>query len=325
MSPIKEHMEKLTTTLHSQRGRDTLMFLLFVAVSAVLWCVLSLNEEEQRDLRLPLRITHVPDSVTLISKGPEALNVSLRARGTQIMKMTMGGAPEANIDFRAYATQGILHLSNADLKAIARNATGGSQVSVVYPDTLSMPYTTHQGFEMPVSVDAKVTAGPQAAILGRPRLSVDTVRVYMAPGYKIPDGMTPISTEPIRLIDLKQTTTIRAKLSGPSHSRVIPDSVDITFDVEPMIFKSRKVVIEPVNVPHSVKLITFPAQIDAFFMVPMSAYSNGDIHFRVVADYRTINPLSGARRVKLKLMDVPEQLHNVQLSVDSAEYIIERH
>lgn len=324
MATISNFFNRIYAAMRSPRGRDTGIFLLFVAISSVLWIVLSLNEEEQRDVRMSLRFTHVPDSVTLISNGPEMLNVSLRARGTQLMKMSIGSTPTVNIDFRAYRSEGAVKLSNADLKAAIRNAAGGAQVNVVYPDTLQIPYSTRPGYLLPVYVDSKVSAGPQAALLGK-IVSPDSVKIYVANGAKLPDSYTRIETEPVRLIGIDRTVTRRVKLIAPPMTRAIPDSVDVTFQVEPMIFKSRKVVIEPVNVPSNIKLITFPAQIDAFFMVPMSAYSNGDIRFRVVADYNSIDPASGSRMVRLKLTDVPDVLYNVQLSVDSAEYIIERH
>ncbi|MDE5662163.1 MAG: hypothetical protein K2I04_06010 [Muribaculaceae bacterium] len=299
-----------------------MMFLLFVGISAILWSVLSLNEEEQYDVRLPLKITHVPDSVTLISEGPDALSVSLRGKGTQMLKMSMGQVPTVNIDFRAYRSHDQLHLTSTDIKGLVRTATGGAQVSVVYPDSLSLPYTTHGGFRVPVTADFKVTAGPQSSLAGRPRLSADTVGVFIT-GAALPDNFEAVTTEPIRLIGLDETTTRRVRLIGPAGSRIIPDSIDITFEVEPLIFKSRKVVIEPVNVPENIKLITFPAQIDVFYMVPMSQYRISDNRFRVVADYRTIR--TGSKNVKLQIKNVPDKFRNVHLSADSAEYIIERH
>lgn len=322
MSGLRALLTRLQAMLRSPRGRDIAMFLVFVGISTVLWMVLSLNEEEQRDLRLPVRITYVPDSVTLISPGPEALNVSLRARGTQLFKMSWGKPPTVNIDFRAYRSDGFLHLSSADLKALARNATGGAQVSVVYPDSLNIPYTNHAGYPVPIHLDYKVTADPKSALIGRPRLSSDSADVFVAVDRRLPDNFNSVSTEPIRLSNLDRTTTRRVKLLGPKGSRVIPDSIDVTFDVEPLIIKSRKVVIEPVNVPDNVKLITFPAQIDVNYMVPMSVYAGSDAHFRVLADYRSIRP--GTKMIKLQLRDVPSNLQNVHLSADSAEYIIER-
>lgn len=316
-------LRSISDNMRSRRGRDAGMFMIFLLISTILWIVLSFNEEEQRDIRMPLKIINVPDSITLISTGPPALSVSLRAKGTQLMKMTVGGAPAVQVDFRAYRANGAVKVSNTDLKAIVRNSAGGAQVSVVYPDSLLLPYTSHPGNVMPVRVDYRATAGPQAALVGRPVITPDSVKVYIADGSALPDNIRFVTTEPIRLMALNQTTTVRARLIGPEHTRLIPDSVDVTFNVEPMIFKSRKVAIEPVNVPENIKLITFPAQIETFFMVPMSKYTGEATNFRVVADYSTINNRS--RMVKLMLQDVPDQLYNVQLSADSAEYIIERH
>lgn len=308
--------------LRSPKGRDAMMFLLFLLISTILWTVLSLNEDDQYDVRMPLKITHKPDSITLITPGPEALSVSLSAKGTQLLKMYAGQVPTVNIDFRAFRQGNTLHLTSSDLKGIVRSATSGMQINAVYPDSISIPFTTHSGFKVPVDADYKVTVGPQAAMVNKPRLSADSVLVYTT-GNTLPDGFDAVTTEPVRLTGLDKSVTRRVKLLGPPNSRIIPDSIDISFDVEPLIFKSRKVVIEPVNVPDNTKLITFPAQIDVFFMVPMSKYNSGDGHFRVVADYSTIKPDS--KNVKLQIFNVPEKFQNVHLSADSAEYIIERH
>ncbi len=312
---------RIFAALRSPRGRDALMFLLFLCISMILWSVLSLNEEDQSDLRMPVRITHVPDSVTLITPGPEALNVSLRAKGTSLLKMAMGSAPTVDIDFRAYKSNGYLRLTSADLKAVVRNASGGAQVGMVYPDSINIPYTTHAGYRLPIVVDYKATAGPQAVLVGKPRLSVDSASVYLR-DTDLPEHLGNVVTEPIRLIGLEHTETRKVRLFGPAGSRVIPDSVEVTFQVEPLIFKTRKVAIEPVNVPAHTKLMTFPAQIDVAYLVPMSEYASADTHFRVVADYRTLEP--GTRRIKLTLQNVAPNLKNVHLSADSAEYIIER-
>lgn len=314
---------KLMAAVRSRRGRDALMFMLFVAISAILWMVLSLNEEEQFDVRLPVRITHVPDSVTLIFPGPEAINVNLRARGTQVMKMMVGSMPTVSIDFRGYRSNGMLHLSSTELKALARTATGGSQVSVVHPDSIAIPYTTHPGINLPVQLDYKVTTGPRSALTGRPRLSTDTVRLFLAPGVSLPDNYHAVPTEPVRIANLDQTEHRRVRLEGLPGTRIIPDSIEVTFEVEPLIFKTRKVVIEPVNVPQGTKLITFPAQIDVIYMVPMSAYAKSDPHFRIIADYRKLDFENPSKMMKLNIVDVPDNLQNVYLSADSAEYIIE--
>ncbi len=321
MDRLKELLRRAGEAIRSPRGRDVLMFMLFLFISAVLWGVLALNEEEQYDVRMPVRITHVPDSVTLLSKGPDALTVNLRARGTQLLKMSLGDTPGVNIDFRVYRSGEYMHLSNAELKALARNASGGSQVSVLYPDSISIPFTTHPGFKLPVRANVQATPGPRASLSGRPRVAPDSVKLYALGGH-LPSGVDYINTEALSLEAVEGQQTRRLRLLPPPGTRAIPDSVDVTIEAEPLIMKRRRVVIEPVNVPANIKLITFPAQIEVMYMVPMSAYTNSDPHFRVIADYRRISRKRS--KIRLRLTDVPQNLQNVQLSADSAEYIIEQ-
>ena len=321
MDRLKELLRRAGEAIRSPRGRDVLMFMLFLFISAVLWGVLALNEEEQYDLRMPVRITHVPASVTLLSKGPDALTVNLRARGTQLLKMSLGDTPGVNIDFRVYRSGEYMHLSNAELKALARNASGGSQVSVLYPDSISIPFTTHPGFKLPVRANVQATPGPRASLSGRPKVAPDSVKLYALGGH-LPSGVDYINTEALSLEAVEGQQTRRLRLLPPPGTRAIPDSVDVTIEAEPLIMKRRRVVIEPVNVPANIKLITFPAQIEVMYMVPMSAYTNSDPHFRVIADYRRISRKRS--KIRLRLTDVPQNLQNVQLSADSAEYIIEQ-
>ena len=313
---------RVVALLRSQRGHNALVFFAFLAVSAILWLVLALNEEEQCDLRLPVRLTHVPDSVTIISPVPEFISVSAQTRGTQLLKLNYGNPPTVNIDYRAYRSRDAVRLRDTDLKALVRATLGGATVMIVSPDTLNLAYTSRPGIKLPVVVDYKVTPGPQATLVGRPKLSVDSVAVVSL--RRLPDNVEAVTTEPIRLAGLNESVTQRVKLISPSNSRVIPDSVDVTIDVERLILKTRRVVIEPTNVPADCKLITFPAQIDVLYMVPMSAYKTSDPHFRVIADYKTIKPDAATHNIKLRLTDVPTNLQNVHLSADSAEYIIER-
>lgn len=305
----------------SRRGKDIYMFAIFLAISVCLWFVMSLNEEEQCDMRLPVRVTHIPDSITLISRGPEALSVSFAARGTQLLKLRFGHSPSIDIDFRAYRSKNRLLLSGADLKGLVRSATGGSIVSAVYPDSINIPYTSHPGVKLPVHLDAVVEPGPQAALTGRPHISVDSVRVYTPSGNTIPSSLHYISTEPLRLMDVRTSFTKKVALMAPPGTRVVPDSVAVSYDVEPLIIKTRKVVIEPVNVPADVKLITFPAQIDVHYMVPMSLYATTNPRFRVLADYRHLS--GNTSKMPLRLVDVPDELENVHLSADSAEFFLE--
>ena len=307
---------------HSQRGHNLLVFTLFLFISAMLWCVIAFNGEAQSDIRMPVKITHVPDTVTIVSQVPRTISVSLQARGTQLLKLAWGQPPVFPIDFRMYhADARHLILTEPDLKGIARNALDGANILLVSPDSLRLAFTSQPPVILPVTADYMVTPGPQASITGKIRLSKDSVKVYTA--GRLSASVEAVTTEPIRLTGLNQTVTRRVGLVAPRNSKVVPDSIDVTVEVEPLIFKTRKVTVETVNVPHGMRLIVFPAQVDVRYMIPVSDYKYSEPTIRVVADYNTINHNGEESTVGLRIVDASSNLQNVHLAADAAEYILE--
>ena len=171
-----------------------------------------------------------------------------------------------------------------------------------------------------MTVDAVVTPGPRATITGKPHMSVDSVMLFT---LSRADNVASVATEPVRITSLNETVTRRLRVIAPPGTRVVPDSIDVTFEVEPLIFKTRKVAVEPINVPLGHKLITFPAQVEVSYMVPVSVYKSSEPRLRVVADYRNIDRSAHSRNMRIRLVDVSPAFSNVQLASDSVEYIIE--
>ena len=318
---IKDILNEIRAGVHSRTGHNIIVFLVFLAISTILWFVTALNDEGQADVRMKVEITHLPDSVTIVSRIPESVSVSLRTRGTQLLKLGLGHVPSLNIDFRQYHRGHYIHLSDPDIKSIARQQLDGATVTFISPDSINLAFTSQPPAILPVNPDYTVTPGPQAAIVGTPSLSADSVKVYTV--GRLPQTLQAITTEPIRLNSINETVTRRVALLAPAHSRVIPDSIDVTFHVEPLILKTRKVTIEAINVPQGQKLITFPAQIEVLYMISLSDYKNSEPHLRVTADYSSIRHTPGSRMVRLRIAEASEFLQNVHLAADSAEYIIE--
>lgn len=318
---VKDILRKVWSGLHSQRGHNLLTFAVFLVISTMLWWVTALNDEGQADVRMPVKVTHVPDSITIISNVPKTMSVSLNARGTLLMKLNWGRVPDFNIDFRQYRVGNNILLSDTELKSIARNSFDGANITVISPDSLNLYFTSQPPVILPVNPDYIVTPGPQATIAGLPRLSSDSVKVYTL--GRLPDSVEAITTEPLRLNSINESVTRKVALLAPPNSRVIPDSIDITINVEPLIFKTRKVAIEAVNVPIGKKLITFPAQIDVMYMIPVTDYKTAEPHIRVTADYSTINFDGTSRNVRLRISEASDNLQNVHLAADSAEFYIE--
>lgn len=316
---LHEAKPRLRGLAKSQRGHNAMVFTVFVAIAAALWMVMWLNEEATYDLRLPVRLTQVPDSVTVISDLPDNVQVTVRGKGTQLLRYLVGDPEPIEIDYRVYRSSRGIRLGDVDLKSLMRSQLGGASPQAVSPDSIVVLYTSAPPSLMPVQLDCHVTSAPGVTLVGMPALSLDSVRVYSA--GNLSTRVKHISTEPLRIDNVKATTTVRVRLLAPAGTRVMPDSADLTIAAEPLILKEREVVVEGVGAPAGSRLITFPAKVKVKYMVPMSAYTKSEPAFRVLADYADISQ-HGSGRVRLRLRNVPPLLQNVRLTVDSADYYI---
>ncbi len=307
--------------MRSSKGKDVLLYLLFVCVAFVFWALLSLDSEQQRDFEVPVEIDEVPDSVTVIGSLPSSLNVAVQGKGYQFLKYNWGRMPVLKLKFADNEPDDhFFSLSRVKIDGRLRDYFGnGVLINSVKPDSIKLAYTTRPGVKLPLHVVADIHPNLQCIISGPIRASVDSVTVYSI--NDIPRSMTSVSTEAIIRTGLKDTTRYEVRINAIPGMRVIPDRVTVTVPVEPLIMKKRSIAIEAVNLPNDINLITFPSKIDVSYLVQMSAYSD-DFPIKVYVDYNNVSP-SGSR-IPVSLSLVPEIYHNVTLATDSVEYIIER-
>lgn len=298
-------------------------FLLFLAISAVLWVVLTLNEESSRDLRCAVTISNIPDSVVRITPFPPYLNVSVRARGTSMLKYLFSDDLNMNVDYRNYVSGNHFILKEQSLKAFFRSRLGGEvQIQSVTPDSLSIFFTSNKGVKLPVKVDEHVVPGPQFAIIGKVRALTDSVMLYSVD--PLPKKIRSVSTVPIVLNDVRTSQILKVPIRTEKNMRAIPDSVEVRIDVEPLISKSRMVDVKPINVPDGKRLIPVPNQVEVYYMVPMSVYKSADSNptFTVQTDFNTIH--DGQDKIAISLKSAPSNFLNVFLEADSVEFIMEQ-
>ncbi len=109
---------------------------------------------------MPISIVNVPDSVTFISDVPAAVKVSVRDKGSVLIRHKMGGIKTMKLEWGDYAsTNSKFMMGKVDLGARLRDYFGpSSQIVTVVPDSIRINYTTEPGRKVPVFVRADVHA-----------------------------------------------------------------------------------------------------------------------------------------------------------------------
>lgn len=324
VNPLKAFLRRVRELLHSSRGKDVIIFLLFTLVSYIFWVIMSLNDDAQRDLEVKLEITDVPNDVFFISAVPKSLTVNVRAKGTMIAGFYWNGTPSLKIrydELTVYPLKDRVAFPEQELTARVRSLfSSTTQVVSVRPDSLSLIYTDRPGSKSIVIPDIQVNPSPQSVISGPIRVSPDSVTVFAARHLaKIP---AEVKTMSISRSGLTDTLVCEVKLRPEPGVRVVPDRVTVTVPVEPLISKTRVVPVTLLNgaSAESHEVVLFPSQVSVSYLLPMSLYSNESSVISVNADFYK----RSGTKIPLFIGSYPSYYQDVSLSVDSIEYLIEQ-
>lgn len=323
MINFKASLKKFQRDLRTTTGRNVLTFLVFLLISTIFWFLMALNDEVQEDFKVPLRLENFPSDMTIISGNIPTVSVTIKDKGSALTKFVWGSTPTLRIHYDQFSrpTDNHLLLTESQLNSAIRGVFGSSaSIVAIRPDSLHLYFTTNPGIPVKVVVDADISTLPQYETFGASRVSADSVLLYS--NLKERTRIRELTTVPISLTDLSDTTTVEARLIVPDGMRAIPPTVKVTFPVEPLVSKTRKLKIEAINVPAGTRLIPFPALIEVTYLLPKSLYTHSTSPLRAVVDYNDIHP--GVAKIPLRIVNVPSYYKSATPAMSEVEFLIEK-
>ncbi len=319
-----KYIHQISEKLRSEKGRDFLTFLIFLVISAFFWLLLTLNEDVQQDYSIPLEISDIPANTTLLTGENATVNVTVQDKGSAFSKFNFGVSPRLKIRFNEFQhlNDSILLLTPLQLNQAVRNLFGiSTTILSMRPDSLRFLYTRLPGVKTKLVIDGKFETQPQFALSGTPKLSADSVMIYSTSRRRARQAV--IRTEPISVSNLSDTTVVTARVMVEPGMKAVPSLVKITIPVEPLVGREIEIPVTPLHVPAGLRLVTFPANVKLFYLLPKSTYSNDNISttIRATVDYRETagNPNS----IPVKLSNVPSDYRSVSVNPGNVEYMIE--
>lgn len=313
---------ELKEFLSSSKGRDILLYLVFVIISFAFWAILSLNNLIQDNYKVMFRITGIPQGVTMINDYPREFNVTVKNNGYVLLKYMIGDNPEITVDFKEYANgNGQILISRQELEdmLVAEFGSGTSIVSFS-PESLSIKYTSLPGKKVPVEIFGDYVANFQYVVNGEIVAVPDSVTIYSDAGNL--SAINKVRTEKIISRNLTDSLYVKIAIQNIKDVRAVPDSVDVMIPVEPLVTKRSSIPVIVKNLPENVSVVVFPSYVQVSYLLPMSLYNDRlDDKFEASVDYGDIQGNNAKLPVRIEI--APEIYQNIQLETDSVEYVIE--
>lgn len=315
----KINLRLLWMRLYKSSGfHKSVTFLIFVAIAAVFWFVLALNDNIQDNIEVRINIENVPDSVTFINLPPERVHVTVRDKGTNLLRTSLSKDAVMNFNFREYDDDGVFRVSRSELDGVLKNTFGSSATIMSCGiDSLRCYYTTLPGKRLPIDLLSSLTPAPGKVIKS----------VTLNPSFAIAysdrshlDTLNRVRTHNIIQRGLEESTTLKVDLRSMSGVRIEPSRVVVNIVVEPLVRKEALLHVTVENAPDNIDLLLFPSRVNVEYYTPMSKYNQPVPDIELWVDYRDIDPQS--KTLKIHAGELPPHITNLNLKESEVEYVI---
>ena len=310
--------------LFSRANREFLIFLFFFALAGVFWLMMTLNEEYEQELRIPVRYVNVPKKVVITSGETDTLRVTVSDKGIMLATYLYGNEiTPVSIDYKTYSQgNGAGSISQSDLKKmVASKLATSSKIVSVKPERLLFYYNKGENKRVPIQYKGVVRPA-DLYYMAEVDYDPDSVTVF-ASRDKL-DSISMVYTEPLNYPYVYDTLAVQARIQPMSGVKIVPDVVAITFRTDVLSELSiGNVPVTGINMPEGKVLRTFPAKVRVRFVTGLSRYRGMTASdFEVTADYNEIrnNPSSKCR---IRITRFPEGVTKVKLDTTMVEYLIE--
>lgn len=307
----------------SKNSKEVFTFLFFLVIAALFWLEQTLDSEYEVDVKVPLKLKNVPESIVITSDFPEELTVTLRDKGNTLLnyQLTKRFYP-INIDFAEHQNRRhhVSLLSNVYNKSITAQLANSTTVVAIEPDTIDYYYSEGKSKKVPVRLQGRVTPGQQYYISDT-IFSPTQVTVYAPQGAL--DTVKAAYTQFFEDTQIEDTLRRQVELVSGRGVKFVPDVVEVTLPVDIYTEKSVEVPIEGVNFPAGKTLRAFPSKVKVTFHVGLTKYL--DIKpedFRVMVTYEELRKLDG-EKYQVKLKKQPKGVSQVRFYPAQIDFLIE--
>lgn len=315
------------TVIHN---KDLLVFLLFVVLATALWFLNALRKEYTTTVSYPIRYSQFPDDFILLGKPMNSLELKIKSHGYTVLPYHMGkilDPEELNVSsfkrIKSGDTYGAFLSTRDLLKSFSDKLINGVELLQIYPDTLFVYFEKKERKKVPVRFNSKLSFEPQFYQFGEISIQPDSIEV--SGPESVIDSLDFVYTELKTFEGLNDSLVRNVSVEGLENVEMKPSRVVVSIPVEPFTQKNITISINDMNVPDSLKLKTFPSEVSVSFTVAVSQFNKiSSDDFATIVDYDTKSTSSLPDRLKVKLLNVPDGIKDVNYTPLFVECLFEK-
>lgn len=322
ISRIKKDLSAQDENLRSK----VYVFLICLAISVIIWFLITLSKESVSNLDYPVVFTNLPEDMTLVNKPDSILSFRISSGGFDLITLKYLTRKQpividiSNIKLKKDGDYFTGTYSTADISASFFKEHNFAEGVVSYsPQFIQFNFEPLLWKKVPVVLGSQPSFAPQYRIKGTVRLVPDSVKIIGQ--QDVLNQIEIISTSERNMDNISTLMDYTLDLVNPEPEtklHISPKQVHAFIDVERFTESSIEVPVQVKQKDIEVKL--FPSTVKITFLVGLDDFNRISAEsFKAVIDL-TQNPAE--TKVKVYLEQKPEFIDITRIEPEKLEYLI---
>ena len=299
------------------------MFLLFLIIAILVLILSKLNKSQTKTFNFNVSLNNLPKEYVILNDSAN-LYITLKAQGYKLLKYYLR-QPTIDLEFKDQIRLNdstYIWERNNGFSALNTQMDQEIDILSITPDTLYFNYDVNSVKYVNVVLKQRVEYLLGYDLKGDFKIQPDSIKLI---GPKtLLDKIDVIDTDSMILAKVNKNISRKLNLRLPDNSETIKfvqDFVEVKGQVEKFTEGKLKVPITIDNLPDSLKIKTFPKEVNLTFYTSLSDFNLVKASdFRVVCDFNQVS--TNKAYLIPKLVKTSKHVKSARLNLNRIEYII---
>lgn len=313
---------KVTHLIKLFTAKNYKAYILFLALTFILWFVIQLVKPYNYNTNLNIKINEVPKHV-IIDTTTKTINVNIKANGLKLWQYNLS-SKTLKIrfkDFKKESTQLIIS-QNSILNRIVNNFNFDSEKISIENDEIAFKFRKKATKKVPIKIFAQLSFKSGYNTLQSLQYKPDSIVITGSKSEL--KKIKYVENQKLVLKNIKDTLKGKIGLKMPSENiEATISQVEYYLPVIKFSEKTLMVDIKTINIPDSLQLTTYPNKAKVSFLVSLKSYDKiSDLDFQVVCDYKKRYEQDAI--MIPQLIKTPEDIINPKMHINKVDYLIKK-
>lgn len=299
-------------------------FLIFLALSFIFWLITKFSNQYTEVLPLEVSFNEHPVGVVPTSETTSEIQLTLTASGFQLFFYKLLRTELILDSKKGVFNDGLATLPlELSFQEIQDQLFGSITINSIFPNTVNFEYTQLSNKRLAVGLQKGLDLSVGFGIAEPLRFTPDSIDVTGA--STVLDTLKGVYLNTKQKSKINKSFTDQFELINPliNQLKFSESTITLYAVVDRFSETSLKVPIRLINVPDSIALKLFPADVEVVFSASLSRIKTIDVNdFVISSDFNALKKED--LKMNLQLIQSPDLLQNIRWNPKEVEYLIRK-